>query len=388
MQRLAILFAACILFAAWAARSRTHLVAIDSTRVVSNESAAANSDAQAEEPEQSFLHGEQYGTDEHYEGYWSQPNAAELPEVVLLSRGNRAYRAGDPAAALEAWRDVIARHPNTPAWNMAILNAGGALQKCGRHAEAIATLSRLLNDTANYQKTNEANWLKADSENATPMDTYLDLWNNDWHQACRSISDSFEALDDLESAQHYALMAQHRFSYRATCGTAAAYEWASLDGRISGLARKLNARLEMVFAVLTVAAAALVVWLAVHFINRRQWRRAFGSALAAAAVLVAYPVSFGPASWIAAGSPVCTRFVSAVYFPILRCANRSREAADIAKWYARLGGPDQSIPAFDGDELTWWETERVPPESDDLAESGPPSDETVADNETTPSTAP
>jgi len=363
MQRLVILFAACVLCAAWVARSQALRDEIDSAAVVSARSPPDPSNDQAEAPEHFFLRGEQYGTDDDYEGYWSQPNAGELPEVILLSRGNREYRAGETAPALEAWREVIARHPNTPAWNMAILNAGGALQESGRHAEAIATLNLLVSDTANFQRVNSAKWLADEQTDSTPMDSYLDPWNNDWYDASKAISASFEALHDLESAQAYNFLARHKFYYRSTCGLAGASEYSQLNDRITDLAGKLHAPLEIAYVVLSVAAAALVVWLAVHFINRRQWRRAIGSALAAAALLVAYPLSFGPACWIAAGSPVCTRLVSTVYFPILRCATRSREAAAIAMWYARLSGPDHSIPAFDGDELNWWEFAGAPAET-------------------------
>jgi hypothetical protein len=314
------------------------------------------------------LRGEPFEFSGHYDGYYFVADPASLPEVALLSQGNRACLAGETDKAISIWRQVITDHANTPAWNMAILNSGSVLQELGRHAEAISVLSLLLNDTTNYRKLGRSNSLALDLTSAPPMESYLDLWNNDWHDACKAISQSFEALDDLKSARRFAVLARHKFPVREMCGVAAASEWCQLDDRIDVLTRKVNVPVETAFLTLAVAFAALLIWLGAGMVNRWKTGRTRILAIVAFAIPLIYAASFGPACWIAertGGSS--SDFVSAVYFPILRLANRSPRVAAVALWYARIGARDDSTPAFDGELVSWWQSIGDAGEIDDSA---------------------
>jgi tetratricopeptide (TPR) repeat protein len=362
-------FAHYLLLIGWFAAFQHSSADSGPTATVSNESDAEIRD---DNPRKHFrLRGEADETAEDYEGYRRFSNPAQRPEVVLLSHGNRAYLAGDWNAAIEVWQKIITAYPNTPAWNMAVLNTGGALQEHNRHAEAISTLTRLLDDTANYLKVDNSNWLSTESADSTPMDAYLHLWNNDWYDACKAISESFEALNDLESAQKYAISARRQFPHRAMCGTAGAYEWSRTDERIANLAKSLHARIEIAFEVLAVAIAAFFMWLGIHLYNRRDLRLTIRWAIVVVTALIAYPLSFGPTCWLAQVMPSCSRLVSSLYFPILRSANRSPQVSTVALWYAALGARGNLTPAFDGDELSWWQTDEVAaePEAADVGSS-------------------
>jgi hypothetical protein len=303
------------------------------------------------------LRGEPFEFSGRCDGYYFVADPASLPEVALLSQGNRACLSGETDKAIWIWQQVITDHPNTPAWNMAILNSGRVLQELGRHAEAISVLKLLLDDTTNYRKLDRSNLFALDLTSAPPMESYLDLWNNDWHDACKAISESFEALDDLPSARQFAVLARHKFPVREMCGVAAASEWCQLDDRIDLLTRKVNAPVETAFLTLAVAFAALLVWLGVGVVNRRKVGGARILAIVAFAIPLIYAASFGPACWIAertAGSS--SNLISTAYFPILRFANRSPRVAAVALWYARIGARNDSTPAFDGELVSWWET--------------------------------
>ncbi len=192
-----------------------------------------------------------------YDGYDLAPGSVEPPELILVSQGNSEYLAGDTEAAIQTWRRVISEFPNTPAWNMSILNAARVLQESGRHAEAISTIELLLNDVANYEKRNQAcrPWQFQDSTKVSgPMEAYLNFWNNDWHDACLLNLESYEAIGDLYLARHFAVLASHKFTRREMCGTAAISRMFELNLRIGDLAHRLNPRVEAFFTALAAAA--------------------------------------------------------------------------------------------------------------------------------------
>jgi hypothetical protein len=68
----------------------------------------------------------------------------------------------------------------------------------------------------------------------------------------------------------------------------------------------------------------------------------FWATLALVAILVGYPLSFGPAFWVSSQLESGTPFVTSVYKPILRAWLRGPAAVRaIIIWYARLGAkPD------------------------------------------------
>jgi hypothetical protein len=69
-----------------------------------------------------------------------------------------------------------------------------------------------------------------------------------------------------------------------------------------------------ILPALAVAFAAFCVWLTVRIINRRErWAKW----TLVPAILIAYPLSFGPACWLSTTSDQSGDIVSSVYFPVL-----------------------------------------------------------------------
>jgi hypothetical protein len=105
--------------------------------------------------------------------------------------------------------------------------------------------------------------------------------------------------------------------------------------------------------VLSSAIAAFTVWFTVRIVNScgklrmRHWR---GMGLA---VLLAYPLSFGPACWIADRTNAKTGTISAAYFPMIWLANRSPRVGASTSSYASLGAGKWSVPSFIDDEFSW-----------------------------------
>jgi hypothetical protein len=81
---------------------------------------------------------------------------------------------------------------------------------------------------------------------------------------------------------------------------------------------------------------------------------AFWTTLALAAVLVGYPLSFGPACWISSRiNDVQSDTVSIAYRPITWGMSQSDRIANALIWYAQLG----SRPGWEWVELKddgWW----------------------------------
>jgi len=93
-----------------------------------------------------------------------------------------------------------------------------------------------------------------------------------------------------------------------------------------------------VLIVSGVAFAAVVVWLTIRIINRRE-RWAIWATVGLFA-LAMYPVSFGPVCWITSRANVGAWAVPTVYRPIV-CAMRESNRIYVAlDSYARLGSPD------------------------------------------------
>jgi hypothetical protein len=70
-------------------------------------------------------------------------------------------------------------------------------------------------------------------------------------------------------------------------------------------------------------------------------------------VLLAYPVSFGPACWINERAGMGARAVSAAYRPIIWVAEIDPRAERAALWYASLGVTSGRSPAIVAGEIHW-----------------------------------
>lgn len=98
---------------------------------------------------------------------------------------------------------------------------------------------------------------------------------------------------------------------------------------------------EIILPVLGVAFAAFCIWLTVRIINRRE-RWAKWTAITVVVILV-YPLSFGPACWIASRTggghaPV----VSAVYRPLIWMWIKSPEQIHLTVWRFLVLGRGES----------------------------------------------
>lgn len=152
-----------------------------------------------------------------------------FPELALLWSGIDAYRAGDTERAIAKWQSVISEYSGTAAWNPAILNSGRVLQRCGRNYEAIEVLKILLADTSNYEKLD------------LPTGGFGSVsYNNDWHDACVLISESYEAVGDFRSALEYTVLARGKFRHRDMCGVAAISIDNQLRDRIANLETQIR----------------------------------------------------------------------------------------------------------------------------------------------------
>lgn len=87
--------------------------------------------------------------------------------------------------------------------------------------------------------------------------------------------------------------------------------------------------------------------------HRRSWIWIVAAVLLLPAL---YVLSFGPVCWINERTDAGSRWISALYAPIIRLANRSTQFELIALWYAGLGAREGSTPGFDSGELGWWTT--------------------------------
>jgi hypothetical protein len=99
---------------------------------------------------------------------------------------------------------------------------------------------------------------------------------------------------------------------------------------------------------------------------------AFWATVVVVVVLVAYPLSFGPACWLAGTNGTAMDVIPNLYYPILWLAEVTRTeispgvseqstADDCIEWYATLGRRDGLYPGLRPDGGTMWYR---PPEED------------------------
>src|SRR5262245_14026922 len=93
--------------------------------------------------------------------------------------------------------------------------------------------------------------------------------------------------------------------------------------------------------------------------SRKKPGVAFWATVVVVAVLVAYPLSFGPACWISSRTPTGRKAVNAIYQPFMRLWWRGAEPArrDPLVWYARVGADRNKSWTIGRDRRTgeyWW----------------------------------
>ena len=121
--------------------------------------------------------------------------------------------------------------------------------------------------------------------------------------------------------------------------------------------------MRIVLPAMGVAVAAFAVWLTVRLVNRRKrlGRRTWIT-VAAVAVLVGYPLSFGPACWITSRANLSQNLVNVAYQPILwgfdhgpdwlRC--RIHDYAD----FASVGLWHLELARYRSQDITVWTREQ------------------------------
>ncbi len=156
--------------------------------------------------------------------------ARELPHPAdaarageLLERGHEAYGQGRHDRALDAWREVLERHPSTDAWGKALFNVGVALRAESRFGEAVRAFERLI---------------ASDVDDLEPGGNLMENYRNYRHRAALEISACREALGDRAGALAFARAARDRWPYQAWCGTCADGAGSALDDRIARLERR------------------------------------------------------------------------------------------------------------------------------------------------------
>jgi hypothetical protein len=82
---------------------------------------------------------------------------------------------------------------------------------------------------------------------------------------------------------------------------------------------------------------------------------AFWATVVIVAVLIGYPLSFGPACWVNQRWDVGSQIVSAVYCPVLALASEDGRLPQPVYWYARIGADD--TPLVRRGSLVWRERE-------------------------------
>jgi hypothetical protein len=103
--------------------------------------------------------------------------------------------------------------------------------------------------------------------------------------------------------------------------------------------------------VLSVAFGAYGVWLTVRIANRRErWAKRLAVATVMATTL--YPLSLGPACWLAGENETALAVVPNVYYPILWLARAGRPPTDFGRidrwieWYSTSGRSDGGWPVL------------------------------------------
>ncbi len=88
--------------------------------------------------------------------------------------------------------------------------------------------------------------------------------------------------------------------------------------------------------------------------DRKKPGVAFWATVVVVAVLIGYPLSFGPASWTCYWAGGGGQIVGFFYGPILSIAMRSKPAAKVVFWYMKLGVPnDAPGPGIGDNEIMW-----------------------------------
>ena len=88
--------------------------------------------------------------------------------------------------------------------------------------------------------------------------------------------------------------------------------------------------------------------------SRKKPGVAFWATAVVVVLLVAYPLSFGPAVWLTARGLFSESTVQSFYLPILWSAGQAETLADGLDWWGTLGVPDGKAVTFiiDTDEAT------------------------------------
>jgi hypothetical protein len=88
---------------------------------------------------------------------------------------------------------------------------------------------------------------------------------------------------------------------------------------------------------------------------RKKPSAGFWITVALVAVLVGYPLSFGPACWITSRTNVGASAVSTAYRPATWGMSRSSRIADAVSWYSELGSAE-AWKWHNTDRWTWDES--------------------------------
>ena len=98
--------------------------------------------------------------------------------------------------------------------------------------------------------------------------------------------------------------------------------------------------------------------------DRKHPSAGFWLTVALVAVLVAYPLSFGPACWISSRTGIGVFTIPSAYRPVLWAMSCSRNVAHLFNWYAKAGAPSDWSWADLSDsssEPVWMWTRLSPP---------------------------
>src|SRR5262249_11185988 len=112
-----------------------------------------------------------------------------------------------------------------------------------------------------------------------------------------------------------------------------------------------------IIAALAIAFVAFCIWLTVRIVNRRErWAKRLGVATLIVALL-GYPLSFGPACWLASRQPWPARGrdgVVVAYAPLLGAATVGSFDRALQR-YALFGSADGSSPALsESGQVVWF----------------------------------
>jgi hypothetical protein len=96
---------------------------------------------------------------------------------------------------------------------------------------------------------------------------------------------------------------------------------------------------EVVVAILGVVFSAFAIWFTVRLVNRgEKWAKR--TAVALVAVLVGYPLSFGPACWITSRFASLYPAFGATYRPLVWAADYTPGSWPVLARYATIGMSD------------------------------------------------